>query len=138
MAQHFLLSAAARTLKLKDVYRMSDDEAFKAFAAVRFAENGGEAFCPDCGCTEPYFIATRRKWKCRACGKQFSATSGTIFASCKMAFVDLLAAICIWAIEVRLHPAQQHERQHMLQPLVPSVHALPVKVAERAVYRLVL
>jgi len=97
MAQHFLLSAAARTLKLKDIYRMSDDEAFKAFAAIRFAENGGEAFCPACGCTDPYFIATRRKWKCRACAKQFSATSGTIFASRKMAFVDLLAAICIFA-----------------------------------------
>ena len=76
MAQHFLLSAAARTLKLRDVYRMSDDEAFQAFTAIRFAENGGEAFCPDCGCTDPYFISTRRKWKCRACGKQFSATSG--------------------------------------------------------------
>lgn len=96
MAQHFLLSAAARTLKLKDVYRMSDDQAFEAFAAIRFAENGGEPFCPECGCTEPYFITTRRKWKCRACGKHFSATSGTIFASRKMAFVDLLAAICIW------------------------------------------
>jgi transposase-like protein len=96
MAQHFLLTAAARTLKLRDIYRMSDDEAFKAFTAIRFAENGGEAFCPDCGCTDPYFITTRCKWKCRACGKQFSATSGTIFASRKMAFVDLLAAICIW------------------------------------------
>jgi transposase-like protein len=96
MAQHFLLSAAARTLKLRDVYRMSDEQAFDAFKAIRFAENGGEAFCPECGCCDPYFIATRRKWKCRACGKQFSATSGTIFASRKMAFVDLLAAICIF------------------------------------------
>ena len=96
MAQHFLLSAAARTLKLKDVYRMSDDEAFRAFAAIRFAENGGEAFCPECGTCDPYWLEARRKWKCRACGKQFSVTSGTIFASRKMAFVDLLAAICIW------------------------------------------
>lgn len=41
MASRFLLSAAARTLKLKDIYRMSDDEAFQAFqafAAIRFAE----------------------------------------------------------------------------------------------------
>ena len=76
MPQHFLLSAAARTLKLRDVYRMSDDEAFGAFTGIRFAENGGEAFCPFCGCTDPYVIATRRKWKCRACGKQFSTTSG--------------------------------------------------------------
>ena len=96
MPQHFLLSAAARTLKLRDVYRMSDEEAFKAFTAIRFSENGGDPFCPACGCTEPYAIPTRRKWKCRGCGKQFSATSGTIFASRKMAFVDLLAGICIW------------------------------------------
>src|SRR5688500_7541273 len=95
MAQHFLLSAAARTLKLRDVYRMSDDEAFGAFTAIRSAENGGEAFCPFCGCTDPYVIATRRKWKCRGCGKQFSATSGTIFASRKMVFVDLLGGDCL-------------------------------------------
>lgn len=96
MAQHFLLSAAARTLKLKSIYRMSDDEAFAVFTQIRFAENGGEPFCPECGCCDPYFISTRRKWKCRACAKNFSATSGTIFASRKMAFVDLLAAICIF------------------------------------------
>lgn len=96
MAQHFLLSAKARTLKLKAIYRMSDDEAFATFTAIRFAENGGEPFCPDCGCCDPYFISTRRKWKCRACARNFSATSGTIFASRKMAFVDLLAAICIF------------------------------------------
>lgn len=96
MAQHFLLSKAARTLKLKDIYRMSDDEAFAVFTRLRFSENGGEPFCPDCGCCDPYFISTRRKWKCKACAKNFSATSGTIFASRKMAFVDLLAAICIF------------------------------------------
>ena len=96
MAQHFLLSAKARTLKLKDIYRMSDTEAFEAFAKIRFAENNGEPFCPECGTVEPYFISTRRKWKCRACHKTFSATSGTIFASRKMEFVDLLAAICIF------------------------------------------
>ena len=96
MAQHFLLSAAARTLSLRAIYRMTDDEAFGLFATIRFAENAGEPFCPDCGCCDPYFISTRRKWKCKACGKNFSATSGTIFASRKMAFVNLLAAICIF------------------------------------------
>jgi transposase-like protein len=96
MAQHFLLSAAARTLKLRTIYRMSDDEAFEAFKAIRFSENGGDAFCPACGCVETYAITTRRKWKCAACHKQFSVTSGTIFASRKMAFVDLLAAIAIF------------------------------------------
>ena len=52
--------------------------------------------CPRCGWTEAYEISTRRKFKCAACHHQFSVTSGTIFASRKMAFVDLLAAICIF------------------------------------------
>jgi transposase-like protein len=110
MAQHFLLSAAARTLKLRDIYRMSDDQAFGAFKAIRFAENGGEAFCPHCGCCETYSITSRRKWKCVACHKQFSVTSGTIFASRKMAFVDLLAAICIFVNAVKGISALQLSR----------------------------
>ena len=55
----------------------------------------GEAICPRCGCCEAYSITTRRKFKCKACYHQFSVTSGTIFASRKMDFVDLLAAICL-------------------------------------------
>jgi hypothetical protein len=57
----FLLSAKARTLRLREIYRMSDDEAFALFAEIRFAETGCEPFCPDCGCLKPYFISTRRK-----------------------------------------------------------------------------
>ncbi len=51
--------------------------------------------CPRCAFHETYTIATRRKFKCRACEHQFSVTSGTIFASHKLAFVDLLGAICL-------------------------------------------
>ena len=36
-----------------------------------------------------------------ACGHQFSVTSGTIFASRKMAFVDLLAAVVILSNAVK-------------------------------------
>ena len=50
--------------------------------------------CPRCDCAPTYANATRRKFKCKACGHQFSVTSGTIFASRKMAFMDLFAAIC--------------------------------------------
>jgi len=96
LAQHFLLSAAARTLKLKSIYKMGEDAAWETFKAVRFADNGGEPYCPACGCVEPYFITTRRKWKCKGCAKQFSVTSGTIFASRKLDFTDILAAIAIF------------------------------------------
>ena len=94
--QHFLLSAAARTLSLKQVFRMSEDQAYETFCQLRWPENDGEAICPKCGCVETYNITSRRRFKCVACHHQFSVTSGTIFASRKLSFVDLLAAIVIF------------------------------------------
>ncbi len=94
--QHFLLSAAARTLSLKAVFRMGEDTAYQTFCQMRWPETDGEGVCPRCGCTESYNIVTRRKFKCVACHHQYSVTSGTIFASRKMTFTDLLAAIVIF------------------------------------------
>ena len=96
MAQHFLLSAKARTLSLKQVFRMGEDEAYGLFCEMRWPETDGEPICPRCGCSEAYHISTRRKFKCVACHHQFSVTSGTIFASRKMSFTDLLAAIVLF------------------------------------------
>lgn len=96
MAQHFLLSAAARTISLKAVFGMGEDKAYETFKSLRWAETDGEAVCPRCGCVETYDIATRRRFKCVACHHQFSVTSGTIFASRKLSFTDLLAAIVIF------------------------------------------
>ena len=96
MAQHFLLSAKARTLSLASVFRLSDDEAHAAFVEIRFADNSGAAFCPHCSCTAVYTYTARRIWKCKACEKQFSVTSGTIFASRKLTIRDYLAAIAIF------------------------------------------
>ncbi|WP_075218269.1 IS1595 family transposase [Mongoliimonas terrestris] len=95
MAQHFLLSAKVRTLSLKGIYKAGEDAAYQTFCAIRWHETEGQAVCPRCGCTDSYAIPTRRRFKCVACSHQYSVTSGTIFASRKMAFVDLLAAICI-------------------------------------------
>lgn len=94
--QHFLLSSAARSLSLKAVFRMGEDKAYQTFCELRWPETEGEAICPKCGCTETYNITSRRKFKCVACHHQFSVTSGTIFASRKMSFTDLLAAIVIF------------------------------------------
>lgn len=46
----------------------------------------------------------------RGCYHQFSVTSGTIFASRKMAYVDLLAAICIFVNAVKGLSALQFSR----------------------------
>ena len=97
MAQHFLLSSEARTLSLAEVLRLSDDEAYDAFKALRFASNGGEAFCPKCGSVALYDLPRRKMWRCKGCPCQFSVTSGTIFASRKLSIRDILAAIAIFA-----------------------------------------
>jgi len=101
MSQHFLLTSAARTLSLKGIFRMSEDEAHETFTAIRFADNGGAAFCPRCQCTAIYTYAARRIWKCKACNHQFSVTSGTIFASRKLAIRDYLAATAIFVNAVK-------------------------------------
>ncbi len=101
MAQHFLLTAAARTLSLAAICRMSDDEAHATFQAIRFAENKGEAFCPHCGSTAVYTYTARRIWKCKACQRQFSVTSGTIFANRKLPIRDYLAATAIFVNAVK-------------------------------------
>lgn len=95
MSQHFLLSAASRTLSLRQIYKAGEEAAYQMFCEMRWPETNGEAVCPRCSNHETYKITTRRKFKCKACAHQFSVTSGTIFASRKMDFVDLLAAICI-------------------------------------------
>jgi transposase-like protein len=95
VSQHFLLSAKARTLSLGAIMRMTDDQAHAIFQAIRFADNGGEPFCPRCECTSIYTMTTRGLWKCKGCRHQFSVTSGTIFASRKLPIRDYLAAIAI-------------------------------------------
>jgi transposase-like protein len=94
--QHFLLSAAARSISLKAVFKMGEDKAYETFCQLRWPETDGEAVCPRCGCVETYNITSRRRFKCVACYHQFSVTSGTIFASRKLSFTDLLAAIVIF------------------------------------------
>ncbi len=95
MGQSFLLSAAARSLSLKAIYAEGEEAAYRRFCALRWPETDGVPVCPRCGCVDVYDLATRRRFKCVACHRQFSVTSGTIFASRKLSFVDLLAAVCL-------------------------------------------
>ena len=110
MAQHFLLSTAARSLSLATVARMSDEEARDAFKCIRWAETKGEPYCPSCGCFALYTYKTRHLWKCKACNHQFSVTSGTIFASRKLPVRDYLLAIAIFVNGAKGHSALQLSR----------------------------
>src|SRR5580704_17259928 len=104
MAQHFLLTAAARTLTLASVARMSDEEVERVFIRLRWADNSGGAYCPRCGCPTVYMARRPHgapRWRCKACRKDFSVTSGTLFAFHKMPLRSYLMAIAIFANEVK-------------------------------------
>ncbi len=67
MSQYFLLSAKARTLSVRRVFEMNDEQAFKVFKKVRWGD-GKEVACPQCGVIHAYyFIASRKQWRCKDC-----------------------------------------------------------------------
>jgi transposase-like protein len=45
---------------------------------------GGTPTCPQCGCTEHYYLKTRKIYKCKSCSKQYSVTQGLLFHRSKV------------------------------------------------------
>jgi transposase-like protein len=104
MASHFLLSARARTLSIATVLRMTDEQAEAMFAAIRWADTDGKAVCPHCACGTAYECRRPNRalrFRCKACRKDFSLTSGTLFAFHKLPLQTYLAAIVIFCNEVK-------------------------------------
>ena len=104
MSQHFLLSSKAKTLRLADVIRLSDAEAEAAFKKIRWHETDGAPVCPHCGGLDAYLNPRPNgttRYRCKACRKDFTVTSGTLFASHKRPLRDYLAAIAIFTNEVK-------------------------------------
>ena len=128
MAQHFLLSAAARSLSLATVARMSDEEAAEAFRLIRWSDTQGEPVCPRCGCLDVYRYKTRKVFRCKGCSHQYTITSGTIFASRKMPVRDYLLAIAIFVNGAKGHSALQLSRD--LDCQYKSAYVLAMKLRE--------
>jgi transposase-like protein len=104
MPQHFLLSRQAKTLSLAQVFRMTDSEVEATFRSIRWAETDGAPVCPSCGGLNAYDCRRPNgasRYRCRACRKDFSITSGTLFASHKLSLRGYLAAIAIFCNEVK-------------------------------------
>ena len=102
MSQHFLLSAKARTLSLSAVLRMTDEEAETVFRSVRWQD--GKAICPHCEC--PTVYECRRpsgalRFRCKACRKDFSITSGTLSRSTRCRSATTIAVIADFCNEVK-------------------------------------
>ena len=96
MAQHFLLSAAARSLSAAKIMRMSDRGVENVFRRLRWPDTDGRPVCPGCGCTICYACprsAAAPRWRCKACRGDFSITSGTLFAWHKLPLRTYLLAV---------------------------------------------
>jgi len=104
MAQHFLLSAGARSLSAAKIMRMSDGGVENVFLRLRWPETDGNPVCPDCGCSICYACrrpAGQLRWRCKACHGDFSITSGTLFAWHKLPLRSYLLAVAAFCNEVK-------------------------------------
>jgi transposase-like protein len=83
---------------------MTDVEAETTFKMIRWADTNGAPVCPSCGSVEAY--EARRpngalRFRCKGCKKDFTITSGTLFASHKLPLRGYLAAIAVFCNEVK-------------------------------------
>lgn len=118
MAQHFLLSAKCRPLPVAKVLRMSEERAYREFCRARWQEDGGRPHCPRCGVVKVYEANHRlpdgrvsRRFRCSGCRCDFTVTSGTIFASHKLSFRQMLGALALAANAVKDEAALLLTRQ---------------------------
>jgi transposase-like protein len=64
------------TLQQAIRYFADEQVCIDTVAAMRWPDG---AVCPKCNGLEHYYLKTQRRWKCKACSKQFSVKVGTIF-----------------------------------------------------------
>jgi transposase-like protein len=83
---------------------MSDADAEMMFRKIRWPETGGAPVCPHCGGLNAYECRRATgslRFRCRACVKDFTITSGTLFTSHKLPLRGYLAAIAVFCNEVK-------------------------------------
>src|SRR6266850_5053505 len=84
------MDAKPKTLQ-EAIQKYSDPDAcIHEFASLRWTD--GKPVCPNCEGREHYYLKTQRRWKCKACRKQFSVKVGTIFEDSPLGLDKWLAA----------------------------------------------
>jgi transposase-like protein len=97
------LSPAARTLTLASVARMSDEEAERSLSGSAGPTMTATPTARNAVAARSTSRAVRRllRFQCKACHKDFSLTSGTLFASRKLPLRGYLMAIAVFINEVK-------------------------------------
>jgi transposase-like protein len=84
------MDAKPKTLQQAIRYFSDEQVCIDTIAALRWPN--GPA-CPKCAGTAHYYLATQKRWKCKACKKQFSVKVGTIFEDSPISLDKWLAAL---------------------------------------------
>src|SRR5215207_4893821 len=85
---------AAPTTLVQAIRYFSNKDVALAFLADLLWPDG--VTCPRCNSDKNSFLSTRRIWKCKGCGKQFSVKLGTIFEDSPIPLSKWLPAL--WLI----------------------------------------
>ena len=83
MAQHYLLSSKSKNINLKDILRLTEEDAFHLLKTHRWGnpDNVRDVCCPHCGIRhEAYFLVSRKRWSCKHCERNFYIATNTAFA----------------------------------------------------------
>jgi transposase-like protein len=109
---------------------MKEEDAYRWFMRARWHDNKGEPYCPACGNLDVRSIR-RKCFRCTAaeCGREFSVTSGTIFANRKLSFRTLVMAIAAEREQMKLQDVVEMDGMYV------GGHVRPANRAEDRVDR---
>jgi transposase-like protein len=118
LAQHVLISAKYRDLPIPKIARMSENKAYAMFRLARWPDTEGEPVCPHCG-GEAWTLGNhnqpmaewwdedndriikgkkdKRQFRCKACRRKFTVTSGTLLHSRKLDLRTILIAVKLFS-----------------------------------------
>ena len=88
-----IMDPAPKTLQQAIQYFSDEQVCIDAVAQMRWLSGPR---CPDClgnNATNPYYLKTQKRWKCRNCRRQFSVKVGTIFEDSPIALQKWLPAL---------------------------------------------
>lgn len=83
-----------KTLQEAIVHFSDEDTCVEFVRQMRWPD--GKPQCPLCNSQKSHYIETRRVWRCKECGKQYSVKKGTIFEQSPIPLSKWLAAM--WMI----------------------------------------
>lgn len=108
---HRELLSSAVDLAVTDISRWPKARCVRELALARWGSTSVMP-CPHCSTNDAHYWRARElRWKCRACDKTFSVTSGTVFANRRAPLQKLIAGLLLFvncpsgqpALELRRH-----------------------------------